>query len=146
MFEILAGDFKLGKARGAVWRGFVGRAKGIVLTPKRGWFGERIGWSEIERVTEVTHENSRSVLAKIGWAAAGGLAFGGGGLIAGALIGGNRSAVVLAVKLSDGRFCCFSCPHRDAAPILANLAGKMIEDDSQHDRTVSITVNPGTAA
>ncbi len=143
MFEILAGDFKLGKARGAVWRGFVGGAKGIVLTPKRSWFfAERISWDKISHVTEVTQENSRSVLAKIGWAAAGGLAFGGGGLIAGALIGGNRSAVVLAVKLADGRFCCFSCPHRDAAPILANLAGKMIEDDSQHDRTVSVTVTP----
>ena len=57
----------------------------------------------ISSVEILTQENSKSIIGKAAWGAAGTLALGGVGLVAGVLGGGNKSTAQALVTLIDGR-------------------------------------------
>jgi len=57
----------------------------------------------VEKVELVTEENKKSLVGAAGWAAAGTLLLGPLGLIAGALIGGNKKEVTFVCYLKEGK-------------------------------------------
>lgn len=63
--------------------------------------------TEIVRLTEMGQEQAKSFLGAAAAAGAGALLFGGIGLIAGALAGGNKHKILVASEFSDGKKAAF---------------------------------------
>ena len=69
--------------------------------------------SEIVSVKEMGREQVKSFLGSAVGAGAGTLLFGGIGLVAGALAGGNRNKTLVAVEFSDGKKIAFLVKQND---------------------------------
>lgn len=101
MLKILAGDWSAGKYV-AVSSPIFGGPK-TLLMPKGVFTHERISVEDVESAEILTQENYSSAAGKVGWGAAGAVALGPIGLLAGAIIGGNRNAITVIVRFKDGR-------------------------------------------
>lgn len=72
-------------------------------TPKK-----RYAPSDLVKLSEIGQEQAKSFLGASVAAGAGALLFGGIGLLAGALAGGNKHNTIAAVEFSDGKKAAFS--------------------------------------
>ena len=125
MFEVLAGDWKTGPA--GIATKMNGSLKQLVL-PK-GWLRyDRIKPHQIESVEIITQENQTSVIGKVAWGAAGSVALGGLGLLAGVVGGGNKNKATAIVTLVDGRSALVSGDSR-SIQLLAAAALQNKRDD-----------------
>lgn len=77
---------------------------GIVLkTKEHSLLGERIPLSQLASVEVASEENAKRMVGTIGWGAAGALALGPVGLLAGLLLGGKKKEVTFVAVFKDGR-------------------------------------------
>ncbi|MGX1196347.1 hypothetical protein [Parvibaculum sp. MBR-TMA-1.3b-4.2] len=74
--------------------------------------------ADIETAELVTQENQTSIAGKMGWGAAGAVALGPVGLLAGAIMGGNRNSAVVAVKFKDGRKVLLQGKSKEVMPLV----------------------------
>ena len=111
--KVLSGDF--GKNKQAAFGAATGK-----LAISGGFFSSQVYTvDQIEMLEEVSEENKASVAGKLGWGAAGAVAFGGLGLLAGVLAGGNRNKVVFAVQFKDGKRALIECSRKEFTAISA---------------------------
>ncbi|MBX3589061.1 MAG: hypothetical protein KF796_20720 [Ramlibacter sp.] len=92
-----AGDF--GKGEGSV--GF-----GVMLMPPTKWWhqwGDKIALSSVAEVELASEDSVKRLGGSVGWGAAGALALGPVGLLAGLLLGGNGKECTFVCRLHDGR-------------------------------------------
>lgn len=68
---------------------------------------KRYAPSELTKLSEIGQEQAKSFLGASVAAGAGALLFGGIGLVAGALAGGNKHNTIAAVEFSDGKKAAF---------------------------------------
>ena len=117
MLKVLSGDF---------WRvrfksGFL-LSRGVLMFPSPAWWNPFLVKYPPDRIAEIrqiTEENRKDFLGAAGWAAAGGLALGPLGLLAGAVFGGRHKAIYFAVKLDDGRRAVIQTSPKEWAKIMA---------------------------
>ncbi|MGF1645073.1 MAG: hypothetical protein ACFCUJ_15655 [Thiotrichales bacterium] len=106
-FKCVGGDFigDGGIQFGVLWSGPVAdKFHGISFSmPKKKYTP-----SEVVKMTEMGQEQTKSFLGASIAAGAGALLFGGVGLIAGALAGGNKHNTFVGVEFSDGKKAAFS--------------------------------------
>jgi hypothetical protein len=90
---------------GALWSGpKADKFQGISFSmPKK-----KYAPSEIVKLTELGQEQAKSFLGASVAAGAGALLFGGIGLVAGALAGGNKHNTMAAIEFADGKKAAFS--------------------------------------
>ena len=101
MIKVLGGDWGENNAA-AIKRSFTGKFESLILT--RGIFkSDKMRRDDILSAEIVTEENQKSIAGKLGWGAAGAMALGPLGLLAGVLGGGNKQIMVVAVIFKDGR-------------------------------------------
>lgn len=67
------------------------------------WDNEKIPLSQLETVEIASEESVKKIGGAIGWGAAGALALGPVGLLAGLLMGGKKKEVTFVAKFKDGR-------------------------------------------
>ncbi len=102
LMKVLGGDWPAGHNAIIKRAHFTLKVKGLQI-----WTGalssELVPLDQIESADPITQENQSSILGKLGWGTAGGIALGPIGLLAGVLGGGNRSTMLMAIKFKDGR-------------------------------------------
>jgi hypothetical protein len=110
MIKLLGGDFGEDKPAAISTTFFSGKLKALVI-PK-GWFSSHtIRRKDIESVEAINDKNKVNILGALGGGAVGALLAGPIGLLAGSLLAGRGKAVLLVVRLRDGRqFLCSAKP------------------------------------
>lgn len=99
MFKIHGGDF-LKDGEGSII------LDSLALPVRRGMLGDKrevMSANEISEVDIATEESVKKLAGTVGWGAAGALALGPLGLLAGALVGGRKKEITIIVALQDGR-------------------------------------------
>jgi len=81
-----------------------------------------ISGSEITHAEMVTEGNVNAISGKLGWAALGGVALGPLGLLAGAVAGGRRRRMIIAMRTADGRHFLLEGPYEEASELLTATA------------------------
>ncbi|MBM3299782.1 MAG: hypothetical protein FJ279_09035 [Planctomycetes bacterium] len=76
---------------------------------------------DLVKLTELQQEQAKSFLGASMAAGVGALLFGGVGLVAGALAGGNKQRTIVAVEFSDGKKAAFSVSPDDKAYMCLKL-------------------------
>ncbi|MEE9315125.1 MAG: hypothetical protein V3V02_10795 [Rhizobiaceae bacterium] len=95
-FEIIAGDFKLGKEHQLLNDKFTLKVEGK-------FFRESIKTTAIEKIEVATDESVQKVGASVGWALAGGLIAGPLGAVTAGVIGGKKNQTTFICHFKDGR-------------------------------------------
>lgn len=72
-------------------------------TNEKKFMGENILLTELESIEVASEENVKKIGGTIGWGAAGALALGPVGLLAGLLLGGKKKDVTFVALFKDGR-------------------------------------------
>src|SRR4051812_39393751 len=98
--QYLAGDFPAGTELAESSDGLVLLlpAKGFVISRDRVVVGD-----EVTSAEKVTEENKAAVMPKLGWGAAGLVALGPLGALAGLILGGRHTEVCVLVHLRSGK-------------------------------------------
>lgn len=97
MIKIIEGDFY---NKGAV---ILDKRKKIILVNNGFLSNAKYRFDQVEKFQELSQDNAKSALGTIGWGAAGAVALGGLGLLAGVLCGGNKKKVGFVLKFTDGK-------------------------------------------
>jgi hypothetical protein len=74
-----------------------------LYTTEHNILGETISDKEISSIDVASEESVKKVGGTVGWGAAGALALGPVGLLAGLLLGGKKKEVTFVAKFADGR-------------------------------------------
>ena len=120
--KILGGDWPAERPA-VLKKSFMGKPQSLLLF--RSVFShDTIPISEITSADIVTNENVASVAGKLGWGAAGALALGPVGLLAGLFAGGNRNTIVVAVAFKDDRRVLLQGAPKDLMAIVGAAYGK----------------------
>ena len=116
MLKVISGDFMRAKFKS----GFL-LSRGVLMFPTAWWnpFLSKYPPDRIAEIRQITEENRKDFLGAAGWAAAGGLALGPLGLLAGAVFGGRHKAIFFAVRLNDGRRAVIQTSPKTWAAIMA---------------------------
>ena len=75
----------------------------VLRTSEHPWVGESIPLSQLEIVEVASEDSVKRIGGTIAWAAAGALALGPVGLLAGLVLGGKRKEVTFVARFRDGR-------------------------------------------
>ena len=99
--QVVAGDWKEGFI--VYKNSYGGLGSPIAMVMPKGWKGEAVPFSELTKIEPITEENHTSILGKLVWGAAGSLALGPLGLLAGVIGGGNSKQQLVVLNFRDGR-------------------------------------------
>ncbi|NLH79459.1 MAG: hypothetical protein GX458_01250 [Phyllobacteriaceae bacterium] len=91
-----AGDFPKGGNHSLSWGNFSMSRKGKILP-------ETIPLKELASVEVASEQSVKKLAGAAGWATVGAIALGPIGLLAGALVGGNKKEVTFTAEFKDGR-------------------------------------------
>ena len=94
--KVHAGDFLKGDGQDVL-------GSFSLRTKQHSWAGESIPFSKLSEVELATEDSVKRIGGTIGWGAAGALALGPVGLLAGLLLGGKGKDVTFVAKFKDGR-------------------------------------------
>lgn len=115
--KIAAGDFKEGKD--SEWRG--GFDNYFLMKNEEQFSREKISVTEIEEIEVASEESVKRLGGTIGWGIAGAALFGGAGLVAGLISGGQGKDITVVCKFKDGRKFLGSMSSKAFAEIQARL-------------------------
>ena len=111
MIKIIEGDFYN--------KGFVTlkKRKKMILVNTGCMSTAKYRFDQVEKYQELSQDNAKSALGTIGWGAAGAVALGGLGLLAGVLCGGNKKKVGFVLKFTDGKVVICQGSFKEVAEI-----------------------------
>lgn len=116
MLKVLGGDWEE-KHAASIRKSFTGKFDTLVIT--RGFMkNDKFKKEDILSADIVTEENQKSIAGKLGWGAAGAIALGPLGLLAGVLGGGNKNVLVVAVAFQDGRKILLQGKSKELMPLV----------------------------